>query len=91
MKRKKEGKANGIPHIVPLAKQAAAILRDDLALLTGGGRYVFPSLLTGERPMSNGTVRTALRRMGYSKDEMTAQGFRAMAKTMLQERLGVDW
>lgn len=91
MKRKKAEKADGPPHVVPLAPQAVAILRD-LEPLTGGRperRYVFPSLLTGERCMSENTVRGALRRMGYGNDDMTAHGFRAMARTMIAERLGV--
>ena len=88
MKRKKAEKANGKPHEVPLAPQAVAILRE-LHALTGHGRYVFPSLLTGERCMSENTVRGALRRMGYSNDDMTAHGFRAMARTMIAERLGI--
>jgi integrase len=88
MKRTKTGKSNGPPHLVPLAPQAVAILRD-LKKLTGHGRYVFPSLLTGERCMSENTVRTALRRMGYSNDEQTAHGFRATARTMIAERLVV--
>ncbi len=88
MKRKKADKANGAPHLVPLAPQAVAILRE-LHPLTGRGRYVFPSLLSGERPMSENTVRTALRRMGYGNDDMTAHGFRAMARTMAAERLGI--
>jgi integrase len=88
MKRKKSDKANGTPHLVPLAPQAVAILRE-LQPLTGHGRYVFPSLLTGERPMSENTVRTALRRMGYGNNDMTAHGFRAMARTMAAERLGI--
>ena len=74
--------------MVPLAPQAVAILRE-LQPLTGHGRYVFPSLLTGERCMSENTVRAALRRMGYGNDDMTAHGFRAMARTMIAERLGV--
>ena len=65
------------------------ILRD-LQHLSGHGRYVFPSLLTGERPMSENTLRTALRRMGYSNDEMTPHGFRAMARTILAEQLDVN-
>lgn len=81
-------KANGAPHIVPLAAQAVAALRD-LELITGHGRYVFPSLLTGERCMSENTVRSALRRLGCSNDDMTAHGFRVMARTMIAERLGV--
>ncbi|MNV12913.1 Prophage CP4-57 integrase [compost metagenome] len=86
MKRTKMHKLNGRPHFVPLAPQALAILKD-LQPLTGHGRYVFPSLITGERPMSENTVNTALRRMGYSGDEMTAHGFRAMARTLLIEHL----
>ena len=90
MKRKKADKLDGPPHVVPLAPQALAILRD-LQPLTGGEgrRYVFPSLLTGERCMSENTVRGALRRMGYGNDDMTAHGFRAMARTLIAERLGV--
>lgn len=88
MKRTKADKADGPPHIVPLAPQAVAILRE-LHPLTGHGRFVFPSLLTGERCMSENTVRAALRRMGYSNDDMTAHGYRAMARTMIAERLGV--
>ena len=86
MKRGLYGKANGRPHLVPLAPQALAVLAD-LRPLTGHGRYVFPSLLTGERCMSENTVRGALRRMGYTNDEMTAHGFRAMARTLIAERL----
>ena len=86
MKRNAHGKANGRPHLVPLAAQALAILAE-LRPLTGHGRYVFPSLLTGERCMSENTVRTALRRMGYTNDDMTAHGFRAMARTLIAERL----
>lgn len=88
MKRSKDDKATGKPHIVPLADQALAVL-DELQPLTGHGRYLFPSLLTGERPMSENTVRTALRRLGYSNDDMTPHGFRAMARTMAAERLGI--
>lgn len=76
------------PHLVPLASQAAAILREVRAL-TGQGRYVFPSARTGERPMSNNAVLAALRRMGYDKEEMSGHGFRAMARTILDEVLGV--
>ena len=86
MKRTAHDKANGRPHLVPLAPQALAILRD-LRPLTGHGRYVFPSLLTGERCMSENTIRTALRRMGYTNDDMTPHGFRAMARTIMVERL----
>ncbi len=89
MKRTVHGKINGRPHLVPLAKRAVVIL-SDLRQLTGHGRYVFPSLLTGERCMSENTLRTALRRMGYTNDEMTPHGFRAMARTILVEQLDVN-
>ncbi len=58
--------------------------------LTGHGRYVFPSLLSGDRPMSDNTLNTALRRLGYSRDDMTAHGFRATARTIMVEKLGID-
>ena len=86
MKRRMHDKTNGRPHLVPLAPQALALL-EELRPLTGHGRYVFPSLLTGERCMSENTVRNALRRMGYSNDDMTPHGFRAMARTLMVERL----
>ena len=89
MKRKVSGKLNGRPHLVPLAPQAVAILRE-LHPLTGRSSYVLPSLLTSERPMSENTVRSALRRMGYTNDDMTAQGFRAMARTIMAEKLNVN-
>lgn len=88
MKRTKADKADGPPHLVPLARQAVALLQG-LQPLTGAGRYVFPALTTGQRCMSENTVRSALRRLGYGNDEMTAHGFRAMARTMLAERLNV--
>lgn len=74
------------PHIVPLATQAVAILRE-LAPLTGRGRYVFPHPRSGEQPMSDNAILAALRRMGIGKDEMTGHGFRAMARTILDEVL----
>jgi integrase len=86
MKRAVHGKVNGRPHVVPLARQALVIL-DEVRPLTGHGRYVFPSLLSGDKPMSENTVRTALRRMGYTNDEMTAHGFRAMARTLIAEQM----
>ncbi|TAM39971.1 MAG: DUF4102 domain-containing protein [Burkholderiaceae bacterium] len=86
MKRRVHQKINGRPHLVPLAPQALAALAE-LRPLTGHGRYVFPSLLTGSRPMSDNTVNVALRRMGYTKDDMTAHGFRATARTLLIERI----
>ena len=89
MKRTKQGKINGKAHLVPLAPQAIASLKR-MQVLSGHGKYVFPSLLTGERPMSDNTVNTALRRLGYSKDDMTAHGFRAMARIIIGEHLDVD-
>lgn len=90
MKRKKADKANGTPHVVPLAPQAVAVLHDLLPLTGGEGkRYVFPTLYNAERPMSENTVNVALRRMGYDRETMTAHGFRAMARTMIAERLGI--
>lgn len=74
-------------HLVPLAAQAVAILRE-LHPLTGRGRYVFPGARSAERPMSENAVLAALRRMGYPKDEMTGHGFRATARTILDEVLG---
>jgi integrase len=73
------------PHVVPLSRQATAVLRT-IQLLTGTGRYVFPSLRTPTRPMSENTVNAALRRLGYAKDEMTGHGFRALASTCLNEQ-----
>lgn len=75
------------PHIAPLSTQAVAILRD-LHPLTGSGRYVFPSPRTKERPMSDNAILSAMRRMGIGKDEMSGHGFRAMARTILDEVLG---
>lgn len=86
MKRRKHQKVNGRPHFVPLAPQALTALQE-MQPLSGHGRYVFPSLLTGERPMSDNTVNSALRRMGYTNSEMTAHGFRATARTLMIERL----
>ena len=75
----------GEQHIVPLSRQAVAILRE-LQLLTGSGRYVFPSLLSAERPMSDNTLNAPLRRLGYASDEQTGHGFRSMANTLLNEQ-----
>jgi len=76
------------PHIVPLSRQAVEILKS-LKPLTGSGRYVFPSHRSTLRAMSNNAILAALRRMGYTKDEMTGHGFRAMARTILDEILHV--
>ncbi len=79
-------------HIVPLSEQAVAILRE-LQPLTGRGEYVFPSARSPRRPMSDNAVLAAMRRMGIGKEEMCGHGFRAMARTILDEVLGyrVDW
>jgi len=74
-----------VTHIVPLSKQVMDILKE-LQPLTGSGRYVFPSIRNASRPMSENTVNASLRRIGYSKEEICAHGFRAMASTMLHEQ-----
>jgi integrase len=76
------------PHLVPLSRQAVDIIKE-IQPLTGAGRYVFPSVRTNSRPMSDNTVLAALRRMGYTNEEMTGHGFRAMARTILDEVLNV--
>lgn len=75
----------GTMHIVPLSVQASNVLAD-LQPLTGTGRYLFPGLRTPTRPMSENTINAALRRLGYSKEEMTGHGFRSMASTLLHEQ-----
>jgi integrase len=76
-----------VEHMVPLSAQALAILRR-LKPLTGASRFVFPSLRTSENCISDAAVNAALRGMGYSKEVMTGHGFRAMARTILDEVLG---
>jgi integrase len=76
------------PHIVPLSTQAVTILRE-LHALTGTGRFVFPGARSNGRPMSDNAILAAMRRMGIAKDEMSGHGFRAMARTILDEVLGV--
>ena len=71
-------------HTVPLATQAVAILRE-LQPLSSRSRYVFPSLRSADRNMSENTINAALRRLGFDKDTMTGHGFRAMASTLLNE------
>lgn len=80
------------PHIVPLSKQAVAILKE-VQPVTGRGIWVFPSNRTATRPMSDNTVLAAMRRLDIGKDEMTGHGFRAVARTILDEVLGFrpDW
>lgn len=74
-------------HIVPLSHQAVAILRE-LHPLTGHGRYVFPGARTNGRPMCDNAILAAMRRIGIPKEEMSGHGFRAMARTILDEVLG---
>jgi integrase len=76
-----------LDHMVPLSTQAVEILRS-VYLLTGHRKYVFPSIRTAERCMSDNTINAALRSLGYSKEMMTAHGFRAMARTIMDEVLG---
>lgn len=78
---------DGRDHIVPLSNQVLAIM-GDLKPTTVHGRYVRPSIRTDERCMSENTVNVALRNMGYEEEVMTAHGFRAMARTILDEVLG---
>lgn len=75
------------PHIVPLSEQAVAILRD-LHPLTGRSEYVFPGVRSPRRPMSENTINAALKALGYDSETMTGHGFRAMARTILDEVLG---
>ncbi|MEH6580120.1 MAG: site-specific integrase [Amphritea sp.] len=77
----------GMDHIVPLSKQAVEILREQ-QLFSGNWQYVFPSGRGPRRPMSDNAILSAFRNMGISKDEMTGHGFRAMARTILDEVLG---
>jgi integrase len=74
-------------HLVPLSKQALDILQE-LHPITGHGKYVFPSLRTGEAPMSENTINAALRGMGYAKETHSGHGFRASARTIMDEVLG---
>jgi len=75
------------PHIVPLPTQAVTILKE-LQQLTGNGQYVFPSPRSKTRPMSDNAILSAMRRMDIGKDVMSGHGFRAMARTILDEVLG---
>lgn len=89
MKRGVHGKEYGDPHIVPLSKQALEIFKF-LYAYTGNGEFCFPSPKSKERPISENSVRTALLALGYSSDRHTWHGFRASARTMLDEQLEVD-
>jgi integrase len=75
------------PHIVPLSRQAIKMLKE-IQPVTGKGKYVFPSARSAKRPTSDNAILAAFRRMGYEKDEMSGHGFRAMARTILDEVLG---
>lgn len=72
-------------HVVPLSRQALALLRE-LEPLTGGGRLLFPTIQDPARPMSNNTMNVALRRLGYTREQMTSHGFRSLASTLLNEQ-----
>ncbi len=74
----------GRPHRVPLTPRAIAILRE-LHAITGGGKFLFPSIRSPARCMSENTINGALRRLGFEKDEMTGHGFRSAASSMLNE------
>lgn len=89
MKRELREKLLGAPHLVPLPRQAVAVLRE-LHPLTGGGRFIFRGERHHDRPMSDNTINAAMRAMGFAKDEVTGHGFRATARTMLHERLNFD-
>ena len=78
----------GTQHIVPLSRQAVEILKE-IQPLAGNGRYVFPGARSKERPMSDNAILAAMRRMGIGKEEMSGHGFRATARTILDEVLGV--
>ena len=86
MKRTKAAKINGRPHFVPLAHQAMELLKE-MQPYTGRGMYVFPSVRSNDRPMSENTINAALRRMGYTSDDMTAHGFRSLGRTVIGENL----
>ncbi len=87
-KRDKEASSTAF-HLVPLATQTIQILREVQAL-TGGGKLVFPGLRSSSKPISDATMTNALRRMGYSQDELHVHGFRAMARTLIRQELGFD-
>lgn len=86
MKRTKAAKINGRPHLIPLATQAVELLRE-LQPVTGRSRYVFPGARSLARPMSDGTLNAALKRLDFGTDDHVSHGFRAMARTMIAERL----
>ena len=89
MKRGKDGKENGDPHLVPLPTQAVEILRK-LHPLTGHGALVFHGERSHDRPISDNTLRAALLTLGYGPDVQSVHGFRATARTLLAEELSID-
>jgi len=81
----------GEAHIVPLSRQALDII-NTIKPYSSAGRYIFPSIRTFDRPMSENTINAALRRLGYAKEDMCAHGFRGMASTLLHEMgYKTDW
>jgi integrase len=81
----------GQPHLVPLATQTIELLQQ-LRPMTSYSRYLFPSLRSADRPMSEATILVALRSMGFDKDEMVPHGFRGMASSLLNEQgFNRDW
>jgi len=86
MKRTKAAKINGRPHLIPLALQAVELLHE-LQPVTGRSRYVFPGARSLARPMSDNTMNAALKRLDFGTDDHVSHGFRAMARTMIAERL----
>jgi integrase len=89
MKRGKDGKENGDPHLVPLPTQAVEILRK-LHPLTGHGVLVFHGERSHDRPISDNTLRAALLTLGFGPDVQSVHGLRATARTLLAEELNVD-
>lgn len=81
----REDESKDAAHCPPLSRQSLAVLRE-IQPLTGHSKYVFPSPRSDKRPMSDNAVLSALRRMGYAKDEMSSHGFRSMASTLLNEQ-----
>ena len=87
-KRDKEANPSAY-HLVPIAKQILTIF-GEIHALTGNGKFLFPGLRSASRPMSDATLTNALRRMGYSQEELHVHGFRAMARTLIRQELGFD-
>jgi integrase len=79
-----------VDHIVPLSRQAIAMILEEIKPLTGSGRYVFPGSRGDGRPMSDNTIRTALKTLGYDSDVMTAYGFRTTIHTINEQGWSPD-